>query len=101
LKLLIKSLGVYPPGSVVLLSNNVYGMVISVNPSKPLRPYVMLHLPEMLRENPMVIDLREEITLNISKCLRPGQLPKEVFDYLSPRKRVSYYFNKDNPAKPD
>lgn len=98
LKLLIKSLGVYPPGSVVLLSNDVYGLVISVNPHKPLRPYVMLHMPDIPREAPMVIDLREEVALNISKCLRPGQLPKEVLDYLSPRKRVSYYFNQDTPG---
>lgn len=96
LKLLIKSLGIYPPGSVVQLSNNVHGIVVSVNPSKPLRPFVMLHEPSMPRETALVLNMSEEPTLNIVKCLRPGQLPKDVFDYLSPRKRVSYYFRKDD-----
>jgi len=95
LKILIKSLGVYPPGSVVMLSDNAYGMVISVNPSASLRPYVMLYKPDVARETPEVINLREEPGINIGKCMRPGQLPREVLDYLSPRKRVSYYFNKD------
>lgn len=98
LKLLIKSLGVYPPGSIVMLSNNVHGIVMSVNPSKPLRPFVMIHAPEVPRETPIVLDLSEEITLNIHKCLRIAQLPKDVFDYLNPRKRISYYFDKDKPA---
>jgi putative nucleotidyltransferase with HDIG domain len=95
LKLFIKSLGVYPPGSIVLLSNDVYGIVISVNPNQPLRPYVLLHMPGAPREAPMVVDLRQEPTLNIRQCLRPEKLPQEVSDYLSPRKRISYYFNTD------
>jgi putative nucleotidyltransferase with HDIG domain len=98
LKLLIKSLGIYPPGSIVVLSNNNYGIVMSVNPSKPLRPFVMIHAPDVPCELPVVLDLREEPSLNISKCLRPAQLPKEVFDYLSPRKRISYFFQTDQAA---
>jgi hypothetical protein len=42
-----------------------------------------------------VLNMSEEPTLNIVKCLRPGQLPKDVFDYLNPRKRISYYFRKE------
>lgn len=101
LKLLIKCLGVYPPGSIVHLSTGVHGIVMSVNPSKPLRPFVMLHVPEVPRETPMVIDLSEELGVNINKCVRASQLPKDVFDYLSPRKRISYFFDKDKPAKQD
>ncbi|MEZ0246784.1 MAG: HD-GYP domain-containing protein, partial [Methylophilaceae bacterium] len=97
LKLLIKSMGVYPPGSIVRLSSGDHGMVISVNPSKPLRPCVMLHLPEVPRKTPMLIDLGEEASLSITQCLRPSQLPKEALDYLSPGKRISYYFDKEPP----
>jgi putative nucleotidyltransferase with HDIG domain len=97
LKLLIKSMGVYPPGSIVRLSSGDHGMVISVNPSKPLRPCVMLHLPDIPRRTPMLIDLGEEASLSITHCLRPSQLPKEALDYLSPGKRISYYFDKEPP----
>ena len=98
LKLLIKCLGVYPPGSIVFLSTGVHGIVMSVNPSKPLRPFVMLHVPEVPREEPVVLDLSDEPGINITKCLRASQLPKNVYEYLSPRKRISYYFDKDKPV---
>jgi hypothetical protein len=37
-----------------------------------------------------------ETDLNIAKAIRPGQVPREVYNYLSPRKRVSYYFDASN-----
>lgn len=92
LKLLIKTLGVYPPGSVVQLSNGTYGIVMSVNPQKPLLPLVRIHHPSVSRLTPVVIDLSEEEGLTIKKCLRPSQLPREIFEYLRPCKHVSYYF---------
>lgn len=95
LKRMIKFLGVYPPGSIVQLTNGVHGIVISVNPNAPLRPYVLLHDPTVKREEPQILDLREEPGVNISICMRPNQLPKEALDYLNPRKRVSFYVDQD------
>ena len=95
LKRLIKSLGIYPPGSIVQLSTGSYATVISVNPNKPLRPFVMLHDPLTDRHAPQIMDLREEPSVNISACLRPSQLPAEVLEYLNPRKRVSYFMDVD------
>ena len=93
LKRLIKSLGIYPPGSLVKLSTGVHAVVISVNPNKPLRPFIMLHDTLASRREPLIMDLREEPSINISACLRPNQLPPEVFDYLNPRKRISYFMD--------
>jgi putative nucleotidyltransferase with HDIG domain len=95
LKRLIKSLGIYPPGSIVQLSTGSYATVISVNPNKPLRPYVMLHDPLTDRLEPQIMDLREEPSININACLRPNQLPADVLEYLNPRKRISYYMDAD------
>lgn len=103
LKRLIKSLGIYPPGSIVQLSSGVYAIVISVNPNKPLRPFVMLHDPSVNRREPTILDLREEPGINISVCIRPNQLPLDVLDYLNPRKRISYFMDADllnNEASP-
>jgi putative nucleotidyltransferase with HDIG domain len=103
LKRLIQSLGIYPPGSIVQLSTGSYATVISVNPNKPLRPYVMLHDPLTSRHEPQIIDLRNEPNINISACLRPSQLPADVLEYLNPRKRVSYFIDADmsnNEDKP-
>lgn len=102
LQLLVKLLGVYPPGSVVQLSDDNYGIVLCINQGKPLLPLVQLYVPEVSRETPVVIDLAEAEGLSIKKCIRPAQLPAEVFDYLRPSKRVSYYFLKnDSSAKPE
>jgi putative nucleotidyltransferase with HDIG domain len=94
LKHLIKVLGIYPPGSIVQLSTGVHGIVISANPSKPLRPYVMLHDPLLSRRNPQILDLREEPNINIISCVRASQLPPEVLAYLNPRTKISYFIDK-------
>lgn len=95
LKRLIKSLGIYPPGSIVQLSTGVQAIVISVNPNKPLRPFVMLHDPLINRKEALILDLREEPNINISVCLRPNQLPPDVLEYLNPRKRICYFMDAD------
>lgn len=98
---LIKVLGVYPPGSIVQLSNGFYAIVISVNPSKPLRPMIMVHEPHKKRETPLLLDLREEPGISISTCLRPNQLPPDALNYLNPRKRISYFLDKTrHPEQP-
>lgn len=92
---LIKSLGIYPPGSIVQLSNGLYGIVISVNPNHPLRPYVLLHDPLMQRESPHIINLSEEQGESITACIRPSKLPIDTLRYLNPRKRVNYFIDSD------
>lgn len=92
LNLLIKSLGVYPPGSIVLLNDGIYGVVVSVNPQKLLRPFILLHDRRADRNSPNILDLGEETDTSISKCLRAEQLPKDVAEYLQCRQRLSYFF---------
>jgi hypothetical protein len=68
-------------------------VVISVNPSKPLKPNVLVYDPDIPRDESVIINMEKEVDLNISKSLRPRQLSREVFAYLNPRKRVTYYFD--------
>jgi hypothetical protein len=95
LKRFIKSLGIYPPGSIVKLSNNQYATVISSNPSFPLKPYIKLHNPEEDPISSIILDLREESSISITNCLRPSQLPPEVLIYIRPRKSLSYFISPD------
>ncbi|MBN9698271.1 MAG: DUF3391 domain-containing protein [Zoogloea sp.] len=96
LQIMIRCLGVYPPGTVVKLSNDAIALVASVNPVKPLRPWVTVYDPGVPKDEAIMLDLEEEPDINITKALRPIQLPPEVYDYLSPRKRVTYYFDADS-----
>lgn len=100
LKAFIHCMGVYPSGSIVKLSNEMLGMVISGNTSNPLRPNVLVYDPGIPKDEAVIISLEQESDLNISKNLRPGQLPREVFQYLNPRQRVTYYFDPKKEHEP-
>lgn len=89
----IHLLGVFPPGTVVKLSNDVTGMVVSINPAKPLKPSILIYDPQIPKNEAMILDLESEPDITISRAIRPSQLPPAIYDYLSPRKRVSYYFD--------
>ena len=91
LALFIRCLGVYPPGTVVELSNGEVGMVMAVNPKNQLNPSVMLYDPEIPRKEALIVDLAEEADLRVEKSIRLAQLSKEAHDYLSPRARITYY----------
>lgn len=88
----IRMMGVYPPGSVVQLTDERYALVVSVNATRPLKPWVVIHDAAVPREEALVVDLGTEPSLGIRRSLRPLQLPKATFDYLSPRQRMCYFF---------
>lgn len=92
LKRLIKSLGVYPPGCVIKLSDHRYATVISVNPNQPLRPYIKVYSQ---KTEALILDLRDEPNLNITHCIKPSQLPADLMQFMVPRKRVSYFLDRD------
>lgn len=96
LQAFIRFMGVYPPGTVVGLSNDALALVIKINSARPLKPIVIVHDEGIPRHEAMILDLDEEPDINVSRAIRPAQLPPAVFDYLSPRKRVSYYFDAMN-----
>jgi HD-GYP domain-containing protein (c-di-GMP phosphodiesterase class II) len=86
----IRNLGVYPPGSVVELSNGFLGMVVAVNLSDSSRPSVLIHHPDVPRKEALILDLAyEEET--IAKVVRPEDLPPSVFSYLNPATRHNFY----------
>lgn len=92
LKTFVRCMGVYPPGSLVMLSDDSYAMVVSVNSSRPLKPQLLVHVPDCDPAELPLIDLEMEPEINISKSLKPSQLPREALESLNPRKRTAYYF---------
>ncbi len=96
----IRMMGIYPPGSVVQLTDERYAMVVSVNSSRPIKPRVLIHNPEVPRDDALVINLEGEAALGIHRSLKPIQLPKAAYDYLSPRKRLCYFFERSRELPP-
>ncbi len=93
LQVFIRCLGVFPPGTIVQLSNGVIGMVTTVNAAKPMKPMVILYDKDIPKDEAMLLDMEYETEVNIAKAIRPAQVSREIFNYLSPRKQVSYYFD--------
>lgn len=94
LNILIKFMGVFPPGTVVQLSNNMVGLVISVNASHLLFPNVLVYDPSVPRTQAPIIDLASK-DLKIVNAIHPSKLPEKIKEYLNPRSRISYFFDSD------
>jgi len=90
----IRMMGVYPPGSIVQLTDERYAMVMSVNASRPLKPRVLVVDPSVPSEEAIFLDLQQASGLGIQRSLRAEQLPRQALSYLSPRQRVYYYFER-------
>lgn len=93
LNMFIRCMGVYPPGTIVSLSNDVVGMVVSVNSGKPLRPNILIYDPDVPKNEAIILDMQDVPEINVGHSLKPNQLSREVYDYLSPRKRMAYFFD--------
>jgi len=89
----IKLIGVYPPGSVVQLTDERYALVVTTHPHHPLKPCVLVHDPAVPREEALLVDLARAPKLGVRRSLHPQHLPRATMDYLSPGQRVHYYFS--------
>jgi len=80
LKVFIKSMGIYPIGSSVLLNNTGIGKVIQTHPDAPLRPEIMLLVgPDGKKvETETRIDLLLEKNIFIAKAIHHKEFQEKV-----------------------
>ncbi len=90
----IRMMGVYPPGSIVQLSDERYALVVSVNAIRPLRPRVIVYDANVPREQALTMNLEGAPLTGIRRSLKPSQLPLPASQYLAPRQRISYFFER-------
>ncbi|MFW5683500.1 MAG: HD-GYP domain-containing protein [Spirochaetota bacterium] len=78
LKVFIRTMGIYPIGSVVLLKDGRIGRVVDVNSAAPLRPRVKIMIDqngrEFQRDEGEVVDLSEDKDLFIARAVDPKEL---------------------------
>lgn len=91
----IVSLGIYPPGTLVQLTDGRTGVVVVAAPATARRcPQVLLYDRSVARRDAKIIDLSrtEEVgDLAVEAALRLQDRPEEELDYLLPRRRMSWY----------
>lgn len=90
----IRMMGVYPPGSVVQLVDERFAIVVSVNSTRPLKPRLIVCEPGIPKDEALILDLERTPSIGIKRSLKPGHLPRAAFDYLSPRQRMCYFFER-------
>ncbi|MEH3087012.1 MAG: DUF3391 domain-containing protein [Xylophilus ampelinus] len=97
----IRMMGVYPPGSLVRLSDERWATVVAVNPVRPLRPRVLVYDPSTSRDEALLLNLETVPELGIARSLRASQLPQPALHYLMPQQRVNYFFERTAGAGAD
>jgi HD-GYP domain-containing protein (c-di-GMP phosphodiesterase class II) len=92
LQLFIRAMGVYPPGSIVQLSDGRIGAVVASAPTgSPLSPQVMIHDPTVPRSEAIIVDLTQHEAITIEKPLRLQDRPDDELDYLLPRRKLNWF----------
>lgn len=79
---MVRALGVYPPGSLVELTNGSMALVTGVNAEERTKPSVMICIPHISRTEARVIDLATTEELAIVHSIRPQHLPREIHEYF-------------------
>lgn len=87
---LVRVLGVYPPGSLVLLSDESIGMVININLKNRLRPLILLFNEDGANDQAEILDLEDDEDITICQNLRPRDVSRKAAEYLNPRNMVNY-----------
>ena len=91
LELFIKLMGIYPPGSIVQLSDERIGMILGSNSLEPESTQVLVFDPEVPSQEAPILNLEDGI--GVQKALSKKQLTPEILHYLNPSNQQSYYFD--------
>lgn len=91
----IKLLGVYPPGSIVSLSDGSIGLVISPGESS-LHPKMLICDTKVTKDEAEIIDLQPGGQLEIEASVHPKNLSREIVKWLNMGNKLTLYFATTN-----
>jgi hypothetical protein len=94
----VRMMGVYPPGSIVQLTDDRWAIVESVDAARPLKPRVTIHDPKRARDELPLTDLAAMDNLGIRRAIGAAQLPRAAAEQLAPRARLTWYFDAGDDA---
>jgi len=76
-------------------------VVTNVNSTRPLKPRVLVFDPQWPVDEALHLNLEQHADLGIRRSLRAQQLPDDALQYLSPQRRVIYFFEPAQPVRSD
>ncbi|EGU32611.1 HD-GYP domain-containing protein [Vibrio ichthyoenteri ATCC 700023] len=89
---LISVVGVYPPGTIVELSDHQIGVVISTNKETRLSPYILIYDQNVPRAQAAIINIAE-FGLSITNVLDSKELTLDQYHYLNPSAQSTYFID--------
>lgn len=89
----IRTFGIYPPGTVVKLSDDSIGLVVSVDPKELLKPTLILYNPDIPANQALLINLSDHDKLEVANVIKPGECPPRIYEYLGIQENMGYYFD--------
>ncbi len=91
LQLFVRAMGVYPPGSIVQLSDGRIAAVVGSAPAaRPLSPRVIIYAPELPPREAIIADLATQEVVTIERMLRLQDRRAEELEYLLPQRKVNW-----------
>lgn len=90
-ELFIRTIGIYPPGSIVKLSDDSIGLVVAADSGAMLQPELLLYNPDIPMKDALIINLKDHTDLDIVAVLKPGDYPSRIYEYLGIEERLGYF----------
>ena len=88
---MIQTFGVYPPGTVVTLSDGSLGLVLNINFDIRLKPLVLIYDPAASKDSPLTADLSLESEPTIVRAMSRAELPRAVAEYFHIKRWTGYF----------
>jgi HD-GYP domain-containing protein (c-di-GMP phosphodiesterase class II) len=88
---MIQIFGVYPPGTVVVLSDHSLGLVLNINFDVRLKPLVLIYDPAAPEDSPSIADLSLECGMTILRAVPRANLPPAVAEYFRLKRWTGYF----------
>jgi len=92
---MIKLLGIYPPGTLVQLSDGSLGQVVGPG-AHSLKPKVLVYDPLSSKEEAQVLELDHALDVKVTAAVHPASLPAEVRAWIKPEQPQAYFFSADS-----
>lgn len=87
---LVRVLSVYPPGTLVELSDGSIGVVASVNSSDRLRPIVLVYEQTEQELGTRIVDLGNQTDLSILRMVQMSELAPAYLNRISPAEVLKF-----------
>jgi hypothetical protein len=87
---LVRVLSVYPPGTLVELSDGSIGVVANVNPIDRLRPIIVVYESTDQDLETRIVDLSNQSVLTILRMIQVSELAPAYLDRITPAEVLKF-----------